>query len=454
MGLSASQARLLTITARLTTNEYESQQISNAKMRLATQSEEASADYIAALNSKKLQFTTYDAQGNSVQNALTASLLYQYTDMKNQYALVNSSGQMMVASADAKNFESVDNLDDFLGLYGVYKEYKSDSIAANVELLTTDSANGGVQDYYEDWEEAVNEAKKATYTDGSGNEISSDKAYELEKYDAFNAYNDALEAYEVATTKYHAGITTVDLDTPLKALNEAKANYSACITYDEWAKSKAAYTMVLDATGDYVKTETDVYKNVQKYYEVLEATLAEAEDLGYTTIEDAYTYNDASKAQWYTNLWYRMNGESSEKSTQGKNAANYAVLDSKLATSEEWIQDALTQGLITLEVASNKDVTNTISDMDNPTVVNLKGISWDTTMYNTCVDFTEGDDDVAIAKAEAEYERKNTEISNKDTKYENRIKTLDTEHNALQTEYESVQSAMNKNIERSFKVFS
>ena len=42
MGISASQARLLSITARLTSNEYESQQISNAKMRLATQSEQAS----------------------------------------------------------------------------------------------------------------------------------------------------------------------------------------------------------------------------------------------------------------------------------------------------------------------------------------------------------------------------------------------------------------------------
>lgn len=39
MGLSSSQARLLSITARLTSNEYESQQISNAKIRLATQAQ-------------------------------------------------------------------------------------------------------------------------------------------------------------------------------------------------------------------------------------------------------------------------------------------------------------------------------------------------------------------------------------------------------------------------------
>ena len=37
---------------------------------------------------------------------------------------------------------------------------------------------------------------------------------------------------------------------------------------------------------------------------------------------------------------------------------------------------------------------------------------------------------------------------------ENKIKALDTEHNTLQTEYEAVQTAMSKNIDRSFKTFN
>ena len=105
MGISASQARLLTITARLTSNEYESQQISNAKMRLATQSEAASSEYIAALNSTQLQFMTYNAKGEAVTAPLTASVLYQYSDLKNQYALVNTSGQVLISNGDAENFE-------------------------------------------------------------------------------------------------------------------------------------------------------------------------------------------------------------------------------------------------------------------------------------------------------------------------------------------------------------
>lgn len=94
-----------------------------------------------------------------------------------------------------------------------------------------------------------------------------------------------------------------------------------------------------------------------------------------------------------------------------------------------------------------------INDAD-PTVTNLTGISWNSTIYTSCSDLTQSDDDQAIARAEAEYERKTKEISDKDQKYQNKIKILETEHSALQTEYELVQSAMNKNIERSFKVFS
>ena len=74
MGLASSQARLLSITARLTSNEYESQQISNAKMRLATQTQEASEAYIAALNDIQYSFISFDSTGDSVKTPLTVAL--------------------------------------------------------------------------------------------------------------------------------------------------------------------------------------------------------------------------------------------------------------------------------------------------------------------------------------------------------------------------------------------
>lgn len=476
MGISASQARLLTITARLTSNEYESQQISNAKMRLATQSEQASSDYIAALNTKQLLFTTYDAQGSSVNEKLTANSLFQYADMKNQYALINTSGQALISQQDAHNFEEADNLDEFLSYYGITKEYKTTSLQKNMELLsgeidytykdktgTTQSIN--LQDSYKAWEEAVNYQKQRTDFSGSYlsddgettinyENVSSDRAYEIEKNVALREYNQAIANYDDTVAKYNAGALDKSVvDTAMDKLTQAKIKYSNTITYDNWLMSKAAYTTGIAPDGSTQKVETEEYTNVQKYFEVLEEVLAEAEDIG-TTMDDLYTYSDEEKATWYTNLWYRLNGESSEKSAKGLNAANYSVLDSKLASSNQWIQDALSQGIVTLEVVSNTDTTNAIPNENNPTVVNLKGISWKTTTYTNVSSFTEQDDDAAIATAEAEYQRKNNEINAKDQKYENKIKTLDTEHNSLQTEYESVKSAMEKNVSRSYKTFS
>jgi hypothetical protein len=461
MGISASQARLLTITARLTSNEYESQQISNAKMRLASQSEQVSRDYIAALNSKCLQFMTYDAQGTAITEDLTANAIYQYSDMKNQYVLVNNSGQALISSSDVKKFKACANLDEFLASYGIEKQYKSKSLAENAQKLTTDSALGGVKDYYEAWVAKVEAIKN---TEGN------DKQYEIDKYRANEAYGEALKDYQEALAKYENNGTSTPISDAVDALANAKQEYADCMTYDAWAQAKARYNVTEETIGDetvITREFTEEYLNVEKYYEVLSEFLAEAENLGCTTIEETYEYSDKSKAQWYTNLWYRMNGESSEKSAQDVNAANYTILDSKLAASSQWIQDALSQGLITIEVVSNENVSNILNYeyisatsaskavpnnmINNPLKMKLRGINWRTTEFGTCSEFVEKDDNVAIARAEAEYERKNKEISAKDKRYENKIKTLDTEHQTLQTEYESVQTAMNKNIERSYK---
>lgn len=75
MGMSASQARLLTITARQNDVELKSQQISNIKMRLASESEQVSQDYVAALSKSKIQYSGHDASGNAVNVKLSASNL-------------------------------------------------------------------------------------------------------------------------------------------------------------------------------------------------------------------------------------------------------------------------------------------------------------------------------------------------------------------------------------------
>lgn len=113
MGMAASQARLLTITARLADNELRSQTINNAKMRLATQSSQASQNYINALNNASLKFSNYDSAGNAQIQDLSYNALTAYSSYNTQYGLVNSAGQILVSEAEAAMFaSSKGNLED------------------------------------------------------------------------------------------------------------------------------------------------------------------------------------------------------------------------------------------------------------------------------------------------------------------------------------------------------
>ena len=121
MGLSASQARLLSITARLSDNELRSQTITTAKMSLASKTSEASSAYLDALNQTELMFSTYDADGNKTLQKLTGTSLTEYGSLKNQYGIINTDGQIMVSETDANNYLNSATMGEFLEKYGVAK---------------------------------------------------------------------------------------------------------------------------------------------------------------------------------------------------------------------------------------------------------------------------------------------------------------------------------------------
>lgn len=119
MGMSASQARLLSITSRLTNNEFRSQTITNSKLRLAEKSEEASAEYMDALNSQQLMYGVYDSTGEKIYTALTANTLLSYGDLKNQYSLVDATGKILLNGSDIKKYKEATSMKDFMSKYGI-----------------------------------------------------------------------------------------------------------------------------------------------------------------------------------------------------------------------------------------------------------------------------------------------------------------------------------------------
>lgn len=81
----------------------------------------------------------------------------------------------------------------------------------------------------------------------------------------------------------------------------------------------------------------------------------------------------------------------------------------------------------------------------------FKTESWDTLQGGSMSEVYDKSDD---ARAQAEYDRVQTQIQSKDKKLELQLDKLNTEREALETEMESVQKVIDDNVESSFKVFS
>jgi len=120
MGMAAGQARLLSITSRMSDNELRAQIINNNKMRLATKSSQVSEAYTTALNDARMMFSNYDKDNNATYQQLTFNALTAYNPYNNQYAISNASGQVLVSEKDAINFKDAGgDLNKFLGYYGL-----------------------------------------------------------------------------------------------------------------------------------------------------------------------------------------------------------------------------------------------------------------------------------------------------------------------------------------------
>ncbi len=148
MGLSASQARLLSITSRISDNELRSQTITTAKTSLANETTAASAAYMDALNATELNYSFYDADGTKISMPLTGAVMYEYSELKNQYGIINQHGQILVSERDAANYENSANVAEFLQKYGF-----ANSFTIEETTIINEAAYEAALKEYTDWVE-------------------------------------------------------------------------------------------------------------------------------------------------------------------------------------------------------------------------------------------------------------------------------------------------------------
>ncbi len=560
MGMSASQARLLSITSRLSDNELRSQTITTAKMSLASRTTAASAAYMDALAATELRFASYDANGTKVTTALTAASLSQYQELKNQYGLVNKSGQILVSERDAINYENSKDMHEFLRKYGVLSEPGQGDM---VQVINPDwEVQWG--EYTEAWNEwAPKEPLKSdekywTVTTSTDNELyqkfldASADCYSSAMGGSSGCYihvlahllladidpngDDSSRTYpnKLYTTITGESINIGGVDIGYAAINSAGKTPDMRIVSQEvinrpvyCAENEGMKQNLLDVMNNPASTDDEkkVEQLMSNYYldgngEPQLKTLAQkCVDLTYILsnysalglnynddckpmlltfqqdMEQAFTerifdeelfkqdYNswleeeppkptvdyyidkevpkiiNKDEGQWYVNLWHRMNGESQVRAGRVDEYGNiveggktdsglpsYKVLEDGLMNSAEWLQAALNNNSITLErvdFAEKTEVGTGLADCE-----------WNSLIWTSSNDITEEQDDVAITLAEAQYKQTLADIEAKDKQYDNQLKLLDTEHSALQTEYDSIKGVIDKNIERTLKLYS
>ena len=113
MGMAASQARLLTITARMSDLEFKAQTLQNAKLQLATQSDQVYQNYLAALDATSLTLTYTTSSGQTGYQAATFNNLCSRNRLDSAdgtiYALRNKDGKLIVEDEIAEAYEEFVN---------------------------------------------------------------------------------------------------------------------------------------------------------------------------------------------------------------------------------------------------------------------------------------------------------------------------------------------------------
>ena len=168
MGLAASQARLLTLTSRLSSIELKQQSIANAKILLANDSEAVSSKYTTALNNQTLLFSDGKNETElSYENLAAAG----YTVRRTGDGVVANSAKRVIQPPTVPKPESLKApaLEDFVdktkptlakdvtswtekvgALSKTYGEYPATTKTTNLQQLLQNTSAVSVS--YSDWE--------------------------------------------------------------------------------------------------------------------------------------------------------------------------------------------------------------------------------------------------------------------------------------------------------------
>ena len=393
MGLSASQARLLSITARMHDVEFQAQQIMSQKVELATQEDAVYQDYCDALDAKKIKVAFGDGNTTKFIDATFNNVCTfdETGNRKCQYALTDAeSGRMIVEREVYDNYQDYSN-DKYsfawamLGFIegGDYSDFSwSDNWGNNIGINAGEGdvgADGHVLLLMTDAEEVVYKNHSDDSTLNS----------------AYQEYQDALSGSD------------------LKQQKEALQNFRNILYGNSSWKAEIYDIMRLDKSEDKESSLSD-----KKYI---------------NDFPDDFDENVSRKFEYYVHLFEGI--EESGGCIVAEDYANGTNCDN------DWFNSVIKSGKALLNIYNNKGPDKGWKETSVATSVNENYLK-------------EDGDDARVKKAEAKYQHELSKIKRKDAQYDQDLQKLETERTALNTEMESIKKVKEDNIKRTFGIFS
>lgn len=438
--MSASQARLLSITARLSDNENTAQSVSYSKQRLADQTEQLNQSYNDAQNATKLTVITGYSNSTPTYTDISYGLLTD-ASMKSgkQYAITDTQGRMLVTEDVASAYEAGNgDLNIFLAKMGYSQSTNTTDYDATKLAAKDSDQEAAVTAIHEAWDK---------YYDTLGVNLGDDN-HDIDGVLTFGyttfAKNDtsAFDGYATRAKTITKTVTATDGTTSTKMV------YIDAQGLETSTPSNVAYEPInYEGTTKEQRNLYDYAVSLTQSYFQGTTGLTDIKK-GSTALKTASDSDNTSAISYYTNLFNRMQSggyfcytQTYDKTLATKNIGNYShyiytdSMDKTVINDSALFSEKLKNGELAMEYYSsaNEGFISTSLD-DDETVTEVK-------------------DETSISRAETKYEQDLTALEQKDKKFDLELKKLDTEHSALQTEYDSVKSVIQKNVENSFKTF-
>ena len=501
--MSASQARLLFISSRIHDIEMKSMNIANTKIRLASEGEQVSNDYVKALN--ETNFTVTNLSTNQTEQ-LNYAMIMSYGGALDSYSLQDSKGNVIIDADTLKKYnDAKGDVNKFIDSYGVDR-----------------SSNGVMGEYsskIQDAQSAYDKADKKYITADENYNTVKGKLKDLQNYQA-EAQQD-LDDFKAKYSDVKFGDTGKDIEFPKSKVPNSETTVGSVTQSGTGNKTKTqgsnfnyqdvSYTEISEVE----KVTTD--EEVDGYIVTTEITTQYSQDFSYHWFHDSggwvedrptdigsmqeiyhhevqykhdYSVDEekniqnefnrllsnlsttTSSVRIYENSDEYKNAKSAEEQARKDRANAFSDLESvkkeysdamescPFNSEEQWYADLFMQIQNGYKSYDDKLLNN------NEALENMiKSGEWFLTKKDESNKYikhstssigliNETTDKTHIARAEAEYNAAMLKINNKEKILDNELKKLDTEHNALNTEMDSVKNLIKENSDKTFNLFS